>query len=241
MTADSDPLLSVLRARRSPIRRVRYRDNRTVLLSISRDGRTLNSHRCFRDAPPEILAAIATFLTARRTSAGARRALEQLRSWEGTQRGLAAARRQRPRRRRPVTDGPGTAALRTLFQQLNHEAFDGRLPTIPLRVSRRMTRSLGTIRYGPEGDRDAPHASHGSHGSHPPRTVLEIAIASDLLLPLNREFLRDTLLHEMAHAEAWLQHGHRGHGRPWRRIAERVGCTPRATCRSPITRRPRSR
>lgn len=232
MTAASDPLLSVLRAHRSPIRRVRYRDNRTVLLSISRDGRTLNSHRCFRDAPPEILEAVATFLTARRTSAGARCALEQLRSWDGARRGLAAARRQRPGRRRPATDGPGTAPLRTLFQELNREAFERRLPEIPLRVSRRMTRTLGTIRYGPDRDHDTPHT---------PRVVLEIAISSDLLLPLNRDSLRETMLHEMAHAEAWLQHGHRGHGRPWRRIAERVGCTPRATCRSAIARRPRSR
>lgn len=226
----ADPLLSVLRAHRSLIRHVRYRDNRTVLLSVSRDGRTLNCHRCFRDAPPDILQAIATFLTTRRASAGGRRALDRLRSWEGTRRGLAEARRLRPRRKRPVTDGPGTAPLRALFHRLNREAFDNRLPAIPIRVSRRMTRSLGTIRYGPE-----------SGAQHAPRIVLEIAISADLLLPLNRDSLRDTLLHEMAHAEAWLQHAHRGHGPPWRRIAERVGCTPRATCRSAIVRRPRGR
>lgn len=220
MTAASDRLLDVLRAHRSPIRSVRYRANRTVLLSVSRDGRTLNSHVCFRDAPPEILQAVASFLTTRRSSPNARRALEQLRSWEGTRHGLAAARRRRPPRARPATDGPGTGMLRDLFHQLNVDRFDARLPTIPLRLSRRMTRSLGTIRYGPED-------------------VIEIAISADLLLPANHAQLRDTLLHEMAHAEAWLLHGHRGHGRPWRRIAERVGCTPRATCRSSIVRRSR--
>lgn len=240
MTAAGDPLLDVLRAHRSPIRSVRYRANRTVLLSVSRDGRTLNSHVCFRDAPPEILLAVARFLTTRRSSAAARRALDQLRGWEGTRRGLAAARRRRPPRSRPATDGPGTGLLRDLFHQLNVERFDARLPSIPLRVSRRMTRSLGTIRYGPPNGHDPVNAHEpAAEKEGAPRTILEIAISADLLLPANHGHLRDTLLHEMAHAEAWLLHGHRGHGRPWRRIAERVGCTPRATCRSSIVRRHR--
>lgn len=223
MTAASDPLLVALRAHRSPIRCVRYRPNRTVLLSVSRDGRTLNSHSCFRHAPPEIVAAVARYLTATRGSSAASRALKQLRSWEGTTRGLAAARRERPRKRRsPDTDTEETVPLRSLFERLNRERFDGGLPRIPLRVSHRMTRSLGTIRYGS-------------------RDIVEIAISADLLLPGNRRVLLDTMLHEMAHAEAWLMHRHRGHGRPWRAIAERVGCTPRATCRAPITRLRRQR
>lgn len=228
MTPASDPLLSALRSHRSPVRRVRYRANRTVLLSISRDGMTLNSHLCFREAPTEIAEAVAVFVTARRGSARARRALAILRGWEGTDRGLEAARQQRPGRRRIRTNGPETLPIRELFDQFNRDRFEGKLPAIPLRISRRMRRSLGTIRYGPEG------AGNGS--ARAPRSVLDIAISADLLLPANRGSLEDTLLHEMAHAEAWLQHGHRGHGRPWRRIAERVGCTPRATCRIPIVR-----
>lgn len=242
MTPATDPLLAALRGRRSRIRSVRYRANRTVLLSVSRDGRTLNSHSCFRDAPPEIAEAVAEFLTARRGSAPARRALEQLRGWEGTDRGLEAARRDRPRRSRRATDGPETGPLRELFDRFNRDRFDGRLPAVPLRVSRRMSRSLGTIRYGPDGETAAGGAA-GPAGAAArprsdgePRSVREIAISADLLLPANRTALEDTLLHEMAHAEAWLRHGHRGHGRPWRRIAERVGCAPRATCRSPIAR-----
>lgn len=217
MTAASDPLLAALRARRSPIRTVRYRSNRTVLLSVSRDGRTLNSHRCFRDAPSEILEAVARFLTTPRGFSSARRALKQLRSWEGTTRGLAEARRERPSKRRTIgRDTPETAPLRALFERLNREHFGDRLPRIPLRISRRMSRSLGTIRYGSDD-------------------IVEIAISADLLQALNRHVLHDTMLHEMAHAEAWLRHRHRGHGPAWRAIAERVGCTPRATCRAPIT------
>ncbi len=219
MTPATDPLLAELRIRDSRIRSVRYRSNRTVLLSVSKDGRTLNSHVCFRNAPPHILEAVAHFVSARRSSPAASRALEQLRSWEGTQRGLQSARRQRPRRAGPSTDGPETEPLRRLFRRLNRERFGDRLPEIPLRLSRRMTRSLGTIRYDPDT-----------------ASVLEIAISADLLLPVNRGALHDTMLHEMAHAETWLVHGHRGHGAPWRQTAKRVGCTPRATCRSSIVR-----
>ena len=222
MNATSDPILTALRARGSAIRAVRYRPNRSVLLSVSRDGRTLNSHECFRGAPGDVVDALVRFIVSRRGTAAAREALEELRSWEGTRRGLERARR-RSSRRRPAVDGPETAPLRELFDRLNRERFGGRLPAIPLRVSSRMTRSLGTIRYGGSGG-DAV------------RFVVEIAISEDLLVPANVGSLKDTMLHEMAHAEAWLRAGHRGHGRPWRRVAERVGCTPRATCRAPVAR-----
>jgi hypothetical protein len=224
MTAATDPLLSTLRAHGSGIRTIRYRVNRAVLLSVSRDGRTLNSHACFRLAPPEVAEAVAVFLTAPRGSARAARALDRLRSWEGTRRGLETARKARPRRARTPTNGPDVEPLRRLFDDFNHGRFGGSLPDLPLRVSRRMTRTLGTVRYSPEGDGEGP------------REVVEIAISADLLLPANRAILEDTMLHEMAHAEAWIRHGHRGHGPVWRRIAERVGCAPRATCRTPIAR-----
>ena len=216
----TDRLLRGLRARGSGIRRVRYRENRSVLLSVSRDGRTLNSHACFREAPDGVLAAIVEFLTSRRRSAASRRALETLREWEGAREGLERARRRRPRRRAGGLNGAGTEPVRSLFHQFNRTRFGGALPDIGIRVSRRMTRTLGTIAYGTEGG----------------RSVREIAISADLLLPENRAVLEDTLLHEMAHAEAWLEHGHRGHGAVWRRVAKRVGCTPRALTRTRIHR-----
>ncbi|MDX1674007.1 MAG: SprT family zinc-dependent metalloprotease [Longimicrobiales bacterium] len=211
-----DPILTALRDRGSALRRIRYRENRSVLLSLGRDGETLNCHACFRDAPPGIVEAIVKMVSTRRDTRARRAALRTLRTWEGTRRGLEAARRRKPRRGRRM-NGAETAPVRALFRRFNAERFGGRLPEVPLRVSRRMTRSLGTIRYGDCGDR-------GSGG----RSVVEIAISVDLLVAPNRSLLEDTLLHEMAHAEAWLRHGHRGHGRVWRRIARRVGCRPRA-------------
>jgi hypothetical protein len=42
----------------------------------------------------------------------------------------------------------------------------------------------------------------------------------------------------MAHVEAWLDHGDRGHGPHWRRIAKRLGCVPRAQTRERVPLRP---
>ena len=214
---DPDPLLSALRDRGIRFRQIRYRQNRTVLLSVSRDGLTLNSHVCFRGAPPRIVDAIAVFLQARPGSTAGRLALDVIRGWDGVRDGLASARRARPRRRRSAAESP--TELSALFTRFNRDRFGGRLPRIPLRVSRRMTRSLGTISY---------------HGRGPSRGVREIALSADLLRSGNEAVLKDTLLHEMAHAEAWLRHGHRGHGPVWRAVAERVGCTPRALIRTPV-------
>jgi len=218
-----DPILAALRARNSSVLRVRYRRNRTVLLSISRDGTTLNSHECFRGAPRGIVDAIVTFVTVPRRAAEYRRALSAIQEWEGAARGLEQARRTRPQRR-VRAGGPDAEPLRILFDRYNAAHFGGRLPRIPLRLSRRMTRALGTISYG---------EAEGS------RIVRDIAISADLLMAGNEEVLRDTLLHEMAHAEAWLRHGHRGHGKVWRRTAERVGCAPTALTRVPVRRRGR--
>jgi predicted SprT family Zn-dependent metalloprotease len=69
--------------------------------------------------------------------------------------------------------------------------------------------------------------------------MVEIALNIDLMAEGSERQLRDTLLHEMAHAEAWLVHGERGHGAHWRRIARRLGCVPRACTTTPVALRPR--
>ena len=216
VATETDRLLRGLRARGSAVRKVRYRDNRTVLLSVSLDGRTLNCHTAFRSAPARIVDAIALFLRSRRGSADYERALERIRTWEGARKGLERARRRGARQTARILAGPPTpevAAIQRVYRQFNRLKFGGRLPAVPIRISRRMTRSLGTISYGGRGE---------------DRRIREIAISADLLAPANRRVLEDTLLHEMAHAEAWLRHGHRGHGGVWRAIAHRVGCTPSA-------------
>jgi hypothetical protein len=219
-----DPVLAALREHGAGIRHVRYRQNRSVLVSVSRDGRTLNSHECFREAPWPVAEAIAMFVLAPRRSAQYRRALGVIQGWEGARRGLEQARHRRPPRAVPAGRAEEVADLRALFDRYNAERFGGCLPPIALRVSRRMSRSLGTIAYG-EGAGE--------------RSVRQITISADLLLPANRPILLDTLLHEMAHAEAWLRHGHRGHGPVWRTVAVRVGCVPRAITEARVRRQRR--
>ena len=59
-----------------------------------------------------------------------------------------------------------------------------------------------------------PLAGAGDAGARPPRPAATAGAESQL----------DTLIHEMAHIEAWLLHNDGGHGDDWKRIARRVGC-----------------
>ena len=206
------------------VRQVRFRQNRSRLISLSADRARLNLHDCFRAAAPDVVDAIAYFASARAATLGYRRAIARLQAWhEGQVRSAA----QEPEL--PSTACCGTSAqlqlLAQCYRQLNRAHFGGALPELtPVRLSDRMTRRLGHVQYGRDPDR---------------RSIIEIALNVDLLLPGNEAALLDTLLHELAHAEAWLSHGHRGHGRTWRRIAARVGCDARACSDMRIRRRRR--
>jgi predicted SprT family Zn-dependent metalloprotease len=217
------------------IRRVRFRNNRERLLSLSRDGSLLNAHACFASAPPDIFDAIATFLRARDGSEDSRRAVAALRDWPGTRDALERARIEAEER--GTTDGAdpprsapccGTSAqqryLRRLYAQLNRARFSGALPKdLPIRLSNRMETRYGHVRY---------HVRKSGR-----REVVELALNVDLMLEANETDLLDTLLHEMAHIEVWLALGHKGHGRPWKRTARRVGCEARACSDRRLRRR----
>ncbi|HEU5210078.1 MAG TPA: SprT family zinc-dependent metalloprotease [Longimicrobiales bacterium] len=222
---DEAGMLDALRARGATrLQRVRFRRNRSRMVSLSADHSSLNLQECFRSAPGPVIDAIAEFVTAPSSNAAFRRAVARMRRWwdgqEGEDESMA-----RPAAL-PCCATPAQAAVvATLFARLNRTHFDGSLPgDIPLRVSDRMSRRFGHIHYTRRGGN---------------RVVVEIALNVDLLLRGNERHLEETLLHEMAHAEAWLAHGHRGHGPVWRAIARRVGCEPRACSRVRIRRRQR--
>ena len=40
------------------------------------------------------------------------------------------------------------------------------------------------------------------------------------------EDLKDTLLHEFAHAIDWIENGNAGHGKTWKKICLEIGCVP---------------
>ncbi len=246
----------------SSIRRVVFRHNRTRLLSISRDRVTLNAHICFLDAPPEVLDAVARFVTADPRTAAHRRAVEALRAWPGVEDGLSAARARRPPRRssRPVdccASPEQRAFLSELYARLNATRFGGRLPPdLPLRMSARMARRLGQVRFESgsgvalaEAGRASVDGAGNGEGLPAPeslaaakdgtRGIVDLALSADLFVDGNDRELLDTMLHEMAHVEAYLASGHKGHGGAWMAVARRVGCEPRACTRRRIHRRRR--
>jgi hypothetical protein len=202
------------------VNEVKFRPNRSRLISLSADRRRLNLHECFRAAPGRVLDAVASFASAPSRARGFRDAVERMREWhEGqvAEHGLGE----------PLANC-GTPKqieyLEGVYRQLNRSHFEGRLPDIlPIRFSDRMTRRFGHVSYA--------QTVRGE------RKVAELALNIDLLLPGNERALLDTLLHEMAHIEAWLIRGHREHGRMWREIARRVGCEAKACTRMRLRRR----
>lgn len=218
-----DEFADALVARGADVRRVRFKENRSRLVSLSHDRSVLNAHACFRTASDDVLDAIADFVRAPARSPAYRNAIARMRAWWDAQ-------AERPAPGELGWQPPPCCAtdeqrrfLRDLYRRLNEERFASVLPTdVPLRLSDRMTRRFGHVQYG---------RANGS------RRIDEIALNADLLLRGNERHLVDTLLHEMAHAEAWLVNGHRDHGRPWRAIARRVGCEPRACSTVRIRRR----
>jgi hypothetical protein len=216
-----EELLGALRARGALfLREVRFRPNRSRLISLSSDRRRLNLHECFRAAPARVIDAVATFATAPARSRAFRDSIEQMREWhEGqvAEFGLGE----------PLASC-GTVRqleyLESVYARLNVSHFRAALPeSLPIRLSDRMSRRFGHVSYA--------RTTRGD------RKVAELALNIDLLLPGNERALLDTLLHEMAHIEAWLVHGHRDHGRIWREVAQRVGCEAKACTRMRLRRR----
>jgi hypothetical protein len=223
---DEATMRLALAARGVTLARLRFKRNRSRLISISADHRTLNLHECFRAASAPVLDAIAAFVLAPQRSLEYRRAIARLRSWWHAQ----ATDDPDDSRRAAGSICCATAEQRSyiarLYRRLNAERFESRLPElVPVRLSNRMSRRFGHITYG--------RMRAGE------RAIEEIALNVDLMLAGNEQALVDTLVHEMAHAEAWLLHGHRGHGAIWRTIARRVGCEARACSDLRIRRRGR--
>jgi hypothetical protein len=225
------------------VRRVGFRANRSTILSLSPGAGRLSLHAAFAEASPRILDALAVYLMegARRTS-GFRRASRTIRTWRRLERAMAAERRKTATRRRSRSrhriekpdPGPCCATLaqrrylEAMYRHCNRTHFGGRLPDdVCVRLSSRMTSRLGQVKLW----RDRWGR----------RSVIELALNADLMLPENDANRMDTLLHEMAHIEAWLVYGDGGHGDDWKRIARRVGCIDLACAGRGPRRRGRGR
>lgn len=225
--------LSLLRehgARR--VQRVRFRRNRSTIWSLTRGGTVLNLHSAYRDAPRPVVRCLA--IIAEEVGTGSKRyhdAAGIARNWPGVLRAIEEARAQAPTRsgspkpRRCAGTPAQRRFVRQLYRHLNATRFENLLPDrLPVRLSDRMTSRLGQMVAAWVNGR--------------PR-VVEIALNVDLLLEGNAAARLDTMLHEMAHAAAFLLEGERGHGSAWKAWAERAGCDPRARAKRGILRRRR--
>jgi len=208
--------------------------------SLTQGGVVLNLHLAYRNAPREVLDHFSTIAREdHRGTMAYRNAAASVRGWEGLQPEMDRIRREHrsqrrsASRRRPGPPGSGPCCategqreyLRRIYRYLNQERFGGRLPVdVTLRLSNRMKTRIGQM---VPGFRDGV------------RQVVEIALNVDLMLEGNGRERIDTLVHEMAHAAAWLFSGGVDHGPTWRRWARHAGCMETACCTRPIRRRAR--
>lgn len=237
----NDFLREIRRRGATRISRVHFRENRSTVWSITRNGTVLNVHAAYRTAPPSLLDAFATLaLEGGVGSSEARAAAAEISAWPDLAPAIRALReRHRSEAPRGRTQCAANAQqrryLQALYRYFNATRFAGALPDdVPVRLSRRMTSSLGHMVPGERAD-----------GAW---YVVEIALNVDLMLPGNGAERADTLLHEMAHVADYLESGSLGHGSSWREWARRVGCRPttlydrpvryRARRRDPVTRVP---
>ncbi|HUP88146.1 MAG TPA: SprT-like domain-containing protein [Longimicrobiales bacterium] len=215
------------------VEEVRFKKNRGRIISLAKDGRTLHVHACFQEANEDVIRAVVTFLNAGPRSYAYREAVRAMQDFFDTHAGKYVPLTGEAEDHRVTTivqrlPCVGTAAqrafLREAYARFNSSHFGGRLPNnVRMRLSDRMKSRLGHVRYHTTSSGD--------------RLVLELALNIHLLLPRNEAALFDTLLHEMTHIEAWLDHSERAHGRRWKEIARRVGCEATACSTQPIHRR----
>ncbi len=180
--------------------------NRTVMISW-RPQRGLRLHAGYSAAPDQVLMAIVRFLgrrVPRGERAAARRCFMAFPADAHVPSRVAPARS--PRAVEPE-DQPLLDRLAHLHAVLNQRHFGGTLPTIPIRLSRKMRRRLGELRGG---------------------ISTEIVISRRHIRRDGWEVAADTLLHEMVHQWQAGQGLGLDHGREFRQKALEVGIVPRA-------------
>ena len=196
---------------------VEAHENRTVMVSLTDRG-VLRVHRAYLFAPDAVLQAIIRFVTPRTPRAVRLRAQRELLAFpvsDYVPLPAAPARRERPL----PEDQDLLRRLDLLREELNREHFQGQLPGIPIRLSRRMRTRLGEVTLDDRTGRPVEIALSRRH------------VVRDLWSEV-----RQTLLHELVHlwqADVGLTVDH---GPAFRRKAREVGIEPSAL-RTVLSRR----
>ena len=199
------------------VRAVEAHENRTVMVSLDRRG-VLRVHRGYLFAPDTVLQAIIRFVTPGTPRAVRLRAQRELLAFpvnDYAPAPLPAPGRERPR----PEDEELLRRLDLLRGELNRQYFQDGLPSIPLRLSRRMRTRLGELTLEDRTGRPVEIAMSRRH------------VERDLWSEV-----RQTLLHELVHlwqADVGLTVDH---GPAFRRKAREVGIEPSAL-RTVLSRR----
>lgn len=164
------------------VTRLRVTDNRTILVSLSRNG-TLSVHRVYTGAPDSVLRAIVRFVAPGSVRAVRKAAERDIVAYHGStapmfESGTACVRR--PDRPQPG-DAEAVERLGLLFDDYNHRHFKAALPTVPIRLSGRMRTRLGHLTLDAKG------------------RPAEITISRRHLSAHGWNEVAHTLLHEMVH------------------------------------------
>jgi hypothetical protein len=172
--------------------RVVLTDNRRTILSVRREGPagrgglTLRIHRCFAEAPAEVLRAVAEFLDCRRGSERARQALAALREHFLRHRPAVPA----PARRRALRPVGAALDLREVADDLNRRFFGGRLAVTitwgraggsAAHRCRRRSRSASLLLGSYSYEESLVRVHPALDGPEVPRYVVEAVVFHELL------------------------------------------------------------
>ncbi|MGD2135191.1 MAG: SprT-like domain-containing protein [Gemmatimonadales bacterium] len=191
---------------------VAVHENRSVLVSVTPRG-VLRLHRGYAYASDRTLEHVIAFANPAGTR-GRRRAAQDVISafpvhdYVPSQGGGGRQRRRTPP---PVDERRVVRKLEALYDRLNQRHFEGRLPRVPFRLSRRMETRLGelTVEVGS-------------------LTPVEIAISRRHIEQDGWAEVERTLLHEMVHQWQVESGAEPDHGPAFRRKAKEVGIAPSA-------------
>lgn len=191
-------------------RRVVVHENRTVLVSITKQG-ALRVHRGYAYASDRVLTAIVTFVSPTARAAERRRAERTLVNFPVEEFVRPVRTRRGPRERLRPGDRRMLTALRRLHERLSRRYFDSRLGKVAFRISSRMRTRLGELTVEPRTHR-----------------VTEIAISRRHIEQDGWEEVEHTLLHEMIHQWQVESGQEPDHGPTFQEKAIEVGVAPGA-------------
>jgi len=200
-------VLAVLRKHGAPYRRVRFTNNRRTMVSVGKDPSLIRMNHAFATADEAILAAVAVLYTPGVRGKKKAQARDVVQAFiNALPLENAPPRRARGRRAHPG-DRVHLERMQAEFDRANRAHFGGRLPRVPIHLSRVMRRR------------------NGHFSSHP----LEIVISWRLCAHGEEGQAEETMRHEMIHLWQYIEGAAVDHGPAFRRMAHRLDVHPRAT------------